>query len=206
MIVLGIVGSIAGGKSTVARFLEDLGASWIDADSIAKAALDLIEVQRLLVDHFGDQIINAATNGDQETIDRSKLGALVFGDDPTSQEGLRYLEGIVHPIVRARIREILNENAAAEVRVSLLDVPLLFESGWDQSCDQIWCVDADPKIRSIRAEKRGWGQKEISRREKQQLPISEKIRLSHLLIQNDGSLEQLQQTVRQHWQQLIPPA
>jgi dephospho-CoA kinase len=76
MIVLGIVGSPAGGKSTVAAYLQELGATWINADQIARGVLEEDEVQQQLIDHFGSDI--AASDG---RIDRSKLASRVFGDD-----------------------------------------------------------------------------------------------------------------------------
>lgn len=197
MIVLGIVGSIAGGKSTVASHLQGLGAAWIDADSLAKQALDLVEVKAELVRHFGDQVLDL--NG---RIDRPKIGSIVFGNDQASQTELRYLESVVHPVVGELISQALNRNLRGEFRVSLLDVPLLFESGWDRSCDEIWCIDADPELREARVATRGWQPDEITKREQRQLSISAKIQLSNQVIQNNGTLDQLYLTINQHWQRI----
>ncbi|KAA1259000.1 Dephospho-CoA kinase [Rubripirellula obstinata] len=198
MIVLGIVGSIAGGKSTVARYLQESGAAWIDADSLAKQSLDLADVKEKLVLRFGNQVLNAGGG-----IDRAEIGSIVFGNDQASQAELRYLESIVHPIVRNQVLQKLKSNASSGVQVSLLDVPLLFESGWDRCCDEVWCIDADPEIRAARAANRGWHPDEIVKREQRQLPIATKIQLSNRVIQNNGSMEELHQRVDQHWQSLL---
>ena len=198
MIVLGIVGSIAGGKSTVARQLQDLGAVWINADSIAKESLDLIEVKSELVRHFGDHLLDF-----DGQIDRQKLGAIVFGEDQASQMELRYLESLVHPVVRKQISQILKKNTLNGILVSLLDVPLLFESGWDRSCDEIWCVDAKRELRAERAAKRGWQPDELTKREGRQLSIQNKIQLSNYVLENNGTLDQLHHTSGQHWQRMM---
>jgi dephospho-CoA kinase len=198
MFVLGIVGSIAGGKSTAAGYLQQKNAAWINADEIARASLDLQSVQSKLVRRFGHSIVGI--DGD---VDRRELGAIVFGQDAASEANLRYLESAVHPVVRKQIRQQLSQNIDDEVQVSLLDVPLLFESGWDLFCDQVWCIDASPEIRAQRAAARGWDSDEISKRELRQKPMSEKIRLSNLVILNNGTIDELHQSLDHHWQRLI---
>ncbi len=146
MFILGIVGSPAGGKSTVAKRLQELGAEWVNADLIARSVLEQPEVQDQLIEHFGDRI-----TGSDGQIDRGKLASLVFGDDDASRGSLRYLEGVLHPRTRLLVTERLRRCAVQGVVAAILDVPLLFKSGWDQSCDEIWCVDSDPSIRMKRA-------------------------------------------------------
>ncbi|MEL6107841.1 MAG: dephospho-CoA kinase, partial [Planctomycetota bacterium] len=145
--LLGIVGSPAGGKSTVAKTLSDWGATWINADAIARECLGLPEVIADLVDRFSDTILDAGGS-----VQRSELAKQVFGRDAASRSALADLEAIIHPRVRAIIREQIEAAAQARSAVTLLDVPLLFESGWDQSCDSIWCIDASFEIRARRAE------------------------------------------------------
>ena len=198
MIVLGIVGSIASGKSTVARRLETLGAAWIDADTIARRMLDQPTVQSELKDHFGVGI-----TGISGGIDRTKLARMVFGDDDSSRVALEYLESVVHPLVHQQITQTLKTNAKSGVEVSLLDVPLLFKSQWDRCCDEIWCIDATRSIREARAHDRGWKADELAKRESRQLPLAEKKRLSHLVIENNSTLSDFHQTIQQHWENLL---
>ena len=194
MFVIGIVGSPAGGKSTVARYLEDLGATWLNADLIARSVLEQSDVQRQLVDHFGIEITDS-----RGQIDRSKLAGRVFGDDETSRAGLEYLEGLVHPRTRLQITEQLKAAANQKVEIVVLDVPLMFKSGWDRSCDEIWCIDANRDIRNERVQQRGWTAEELQRREANQLDIQEKKRLSSVVVNNNGSLEELNETIYEKW-------
>jgi len=198
MFILGIVGSPAGGKSTVACRLQDLGAQWINADLVARSVLEEDDTQRLLTEHFGDQI--SSSDG---RIDREKLASLVFGDDDASREALGYLEGVVHPRTRHLITQQLRESAKQGMTAAILDVPLLFKSGWDQSCDEIWCVDSARSIRTERAKKRGWDSGELPRREANQMDINEKKRLSNFVIYNDGSLDELYKSIDRLWSKLI---
>ncbi len=198
MIVVGIVGAPAGGKSTVARLLEAFGATWINADLIAREVLNRPEVVLPLKDRFGAEIVN-----DQGEIDRRKLASHVFGDDAKSVAGLRYLEALTHPPTRQEIHHRLQQAKDLHVPIAVLDIPLLFESKWDHCCDEIWFVESSRENRLQRAVERGWDQGELSRRESSQLPLHEKRRLSQRTITNDGTLEQLQTQIKTLYLQLI---
>ncbi len=192
MITIGIVGSPAGGKSIVASILAELGGTWINADLIARDVLQLPEVQAELVEHFGRVITSQGGE-----IDRGKLADQVFGDDDTSRAALKYLESVIHPRTREIIAsqltgELKNDSACGFV---ILDIPLLFEAKWDVWCDEIICIDAPEFVRQQRADARGWNTSELGRREKVQLPIAEKRRLSTFVVDNDGNLEQLKTCV-----------
>ena len=197
MIVLGIVGSPAGGKSTVARYLQGLGATWINADTIARGVLREPAVQEQLITHFGSEI---ADSGGQ--VDRAKLASRVFGDDDAKRAALTYLEGLIHPRTRLIITAELRKLESEDQSVAILDVPLLFEVGWDRSCDEIWCVDANPSQRITRVKQRGWDESELARRESNQISIEDKKRLSNVVIENNGTLEQLHETLDRLWRSL----
>ena len=199
MIVLGLVGSPAGGKSTAAGYLASLGAEWINADLIARECLNDPDVIAALAARFGDDILDA-----DRRIVRGKLAPLVFGTDPQRRENLRFLESQVHPKTRAEIiRRIRAAAAVAGNAVVLLDVPLLFESGWDLGCDAVWCIDATRANRLRRSADRGWDADELDRREANQLAIETKCRLSQVVVRNDATLEALHQNLRCHWDQLV---
>lgn len=126
--IVGLTGGIACGKSHVSRELRALGVPVMDADAISHgltapggAALPAIR------EAFGDDIF------DGETLNRKALGALVFSDD----EKRRQLEGILHPLI---LQTMLQETAASSAPIVAWDVPLLFETGLDQQCDEVWCV------------------------------------------------------------------
>jgi dephospho-CoA kinase len=198
LIVLGIVGSPAGGKSTVARHLQELGATWIDADQIARSVLEEDEVKAQLIGHFGSDIANS-----EGQIDRAVLASRVFGDDDAKRVALTYLEGLVHPRTRLIITAKLQQlESLREASVAVLDVPLLFEVGWDRACDEIWCVDSDQSHRLARAKQRGWTDAQLRLREQNQLDIEEKRRLSNVVVHNNGTLAQLHETIDRLWRSL----
>ncbi len=194
MIVLGIVGSPAGGKSTVAARLQELGATWINADLIARDVLQRAETQIELIAHFGSEITD-----NEGRIDRAKLGSRVFGDDEPKRAALSYLESVLHPETRRMIAERLRTASESSAVAAVLDVPLLFESRWDQRCDEIWCVDAPRDQRLQRAAKRGWSDDELGLREQNQMDIAEKRRRSSFFILNDGSPGKLVDTIDCEW-------
>lgn len=198
MILLGIVGTPAAGKSTVATILAEWGAEWINADLIARECLNGPSMITALVERFGESIVDA--NGQ---IARQKLADFVFGDEPEHRKALRDLESLVHPETRNVIRKRIVEAAKQRVPVALLDVPLLFESRWDLSCDSIWCVDATADRRLRRAANRGWDSDELTRRERNQLPIETKCRLSNVVMRNDSTLDTLRQNLRREWELLV---
>ncbi|MAI70022.1 MAG: dephospho-CoA kinase [Rhodopirellula sp.] len=197
MIVLGIVGTPAGGKSTVAKMLVELGATWINADLIARAVLERSDVQADLLQHYGASIVNS-----DGVIDRAKLAGMVFGDDDASRRRLDYLESRIHPETKKLITNQLLEFEKRGDAVAILDVPLMFKSSWDRYCDEIWCVDADKEIRIGRVRSRGWTPEHLQAREKNQLNIAEKKRLSTQVILNNGTLTELNDTISTLWSSL----
>lgn len=198
MIVLGMVGTPAGGKSTAAEILAEFGAEWINADLIARQCLNHPEVIKSLVDRFGTQIVGA-----EGAVDRAAVADLVFGNDPVKRGNLQFLESLVHPRTRVEINRRIGEAAQGDRAVVLLDVPLLFESGWDRGCDAIWCVDATRANRLARSRSRGWDAAELDRRESNQMPIETKCRLSNRVMRNDSTLDALRQNLRCHWDDLV---
>jgi dephospho-CoA kinase len=200
MIVVGIVGSPAGGKSTVAGILAELGGAWINADQVAREVLDEDEVQSQLIQHFGASI---ADEGGR--IDRSRLAAKVFGDDDQSRSLLKYLESVIHPrtraIITAQLRQVFSNDPVGSV--VLLDIPLLFESNWDRCCDEVVCVDCSEAIRQERALARGWNAGELKRRETNQWRMTEKKRLSTFTINNDFGLSELRTQVASWYSRIM---
>ena len=176
-LVIGLVGGVASGKSTVAGLFAARGLRHIDADAHARAATKdpgvLAEVRATLGERF---VV-------ENVLDRQAVADLVFSD-PAAK---RTLEDIVHPVVRARILEEMRD-AAERGESSLLDVPLLFEAGLYEQCDTIVFVDAPRDVREGRAAARGWEAGELARREQNQLALDEKRRRAHFAIDNGDAL------------------
>jgi len=164
MTVIGLVGRIAAGKSTVARAFRDRGAAIIDADQIAHAVLADPAVIGELADRFGAAVLDEAGQ-----VSRPALARLVFGLTPAHEAALADLEAIVHPRIRERIEAGLaaeGGTAATPGGVVVLDVPLLMQGGWDRRCDRIVQVECDEAIRQRRLDRRGWSADQRAARER----------------------------------------
>ncbi len=176
--VIGVVGGIGSGKSTVARQMASLGGSVFDADASARAALDDAEVREALHEAFGEAVFDAAGG-----IDRRALAEVAFDSD----RHRRRLEAMIHPKVRADLdRHIAAANADAQTRFIVLDVPLLLEVGWGDLCDRIVYVDADRERRMQRLRQRGWEESELIRRENSQMPLDKKLKCAHDMVENNA--------------------
>ena len=141
MIILGITGSIGMGKTTVARQFASFGIPVFNADKTAHEILNNSDV----VEEIGG-LFPAVIDGD--IINRAKLGDIVFN----SREELAKLEEILHPIIRRKMEEFISANSGE--KIILLDIPLLFQTGWDKLCDYTIRVKAPHFIQKIRVMKR----------------------------------------------------
>jgi len=152
VIVIGIIGRIGAGKSTVAALLADHGARVIDADRIAHEVLLDGEVRDALVERFGARVLIEPAAGATPAVNRRVLAGLVFGPSDSHRAALADLEAIVHPRVHRRIEQALAESSAAEqgggsVTRVVLDVPLLARAGWVDRCDLVLVLDCPDAIR-----------------------------------------------------------
>ncbi len=198
MIVIGIVGSPAGGKSTVARHLRELGATWINADRMAHRVLRSRTVASRLSTFFGAGVLDSHGG-----VDRAALSGLVFGDDAESRRGLDYLESVIHPLARHRVLLRLMRSSRCRLPAAVLDAPLLLEADWGILCDVVWCVDAPEELRRDWIVRRGWSIEELRKRESRQLPIAEKRRLSNHVLENNSNCQALLDQTEYLWRQLM---
>jgi len=180
MIVVGVTGGVATGKSTVAKLFKQSGAIVIDADELAKCVVKPGKpAWREIVSTFGKTVLNP-----DRTINRRALGAIVFGN----RAKLRRLERIIHPRVAREQARLTKQTVRKDPdAVVIYDVPLLFEAGVDKRVDKIIVVTADRETQIARLKKRnGLIRTEAIRRINSQIPLSKKIRRAdHLL---DGTL------------------
>jgi dephospho-CoA kinase len=193
-LVVGVLGGIASGKSAVARALAQPDGIVIAADELAHAALDSPAVLAKVRERFG-----AASISPDGRADRAALARAVF--DPVHGPALRSeLESWTHPLVRDRIIALSSEARASGVPRVVLDVPLLLENdaqhGLARLCDVLVFVDAPLVERERRAQReRGWPRGEVQRREAAQLPLAEKKKRAHHVIENDRGLAELAHAV-----------
>ena len=176
MILIGLTGSVATGKSTVAKMFKKCGAIVIDADELAREVVQPGKpAWREIVRTFGRRILNL-----DRTIDRHALGAIVFHD----KKKLRHLERIIHPrVARAQIR--LTKQAAKNdpKAIVIYDVPLLFEAGIDKRVDKTVVVAATRETQIMRLKNRnGLTRAEALRRIRSQMPLAMKrLRADYIL-------------------------
>jgi dephospho-CoA kinase len=191
MIILGIAGGIGSGKSFVTHLFErDHGAVGIYADRIAHELLSRDDVIRELRERFGERVLDESGK-----IVRARLAALVFGDDESHQANREFLEGVLHPRVREEIHRRLDALRSQGTRLAVLDIPLLFESGWDQECDGVVFVDASETTRLSRTAARGWDAAAHRQREAHQMPLEEKKKRSRWIVSNEGDSSLIERQV-----------
>lgn len=190
MILVGLTGGIATGKSTVAGIFKRYGATVIDADALAR---DVVEpgkpAWREIVETFGKTVINP-----DRTLNRQALGSTVFGHPGK----LRQLEQIIHPrVAREQIR-LTKQAALNDPRaIVIYDVPLLFEAGIDKRVGATIVVTADRETQIARLKERNrLSRTEALRRIKSQMPLAEKRRRADYVLDGTLPLPQLKQQVR----------
>lgn len=197
MLRVGLTGGIGSGKSEVTSRLRELGAVVIDSDVLAR------EVVRAGTPGF-EQVVaqfGADVLGPDGELDRARLGRVVFADPDLR----RALEGIVHPLVRARVSEITS--AAAEDAVVVNDVPLLVESGLQDSYDVVVVVDAPPEIQRDRLVRiRGMSAEDADARVAAQVSRAERLAAADAVVRNDGDLDALDARVTALWEDLAARA
>lgn len=201
MKILGVTGGMGSGKSAVARTLRDLGAVVIDADFIARAVTAKGgKALEELADFFGNPILDE--NGD---LDRKALADLVF-KDPVKRHAL---EAITHKHIVAKILDgIENIRNSGKTEVVVIDAPIPLEHGFLDVVDEVWVVTADKETRISRAmERSGYTYEEALNRINSQMKDEEYLQVADDIIQNDGSVDELEKTVvklfiqkKQDWQ------
>jgi dephospho-CoA kinase len=194
--IVGLTGSIATGKSTVSKMLASLGAVIIDADKIVRRVQEPGErAWQGIVEHFGTEVLKE--NGE---LDRAKLGDLVFNDAANRQ----CLNEIVHPIVREeRDRETQEALARDPQAIIVWDIPLLIETGIYKEVDKVIVVYVDQETQLSRLLARDeLSVEQAKARIAAQMSIEEKKRYADYLIDNRGTLEELERQVRQVYKEL----
>lgn len=200
MLRVGLTGGIGSGKSEVSRRLAALGAVILDADQAARAVVapGTPGLARIVA-AFGENILRP-----DGSLDRERLGAIVFSD----QEKLATLNGIVHPLVGELMSQ--QERAAGDEAVVVHDVPLLAENGLEGGFDLVVVVDAAEESQEDRLTRlRGMPEDQARARMAAQASREKRRGVADIVIENDGSLEDLDRRVADLWERLRnvrPPA
>jgi dephospho-CoA kinase len=198
MLILGLVGGVASGKSLVAQCFRELGAVVLDADKAGHAVLREPDVIAALRSRWGDGILD-----DAGQIKRAAVAKIVFARGNETEK--RFLEELTHPRIEMRLQQELAaaQNAPKPPPAVVIDAALLFEAGWDKLCHKIIFVDAPRDLRLERSVARGWSAEQFAAREAAQFPVQEKRNRSHLMIRNVRTLEALREVVRLTWRDLL---
>lgn len=182
---LGLTGGIASGKSTADEFFKKKKIPIIDSDLIAHKIMEIGQNgYKAVVDYFGTDILN-----DDQTINRRKLGGIVFND----KAKLKKLNELTHPLVHQEIKQQMARYRANQEKLVVIDVPLLFESGFESLCNGVLVISITPELQIERLMKRNdFTKKEAIARINNQMPLSEKEKRATYVVANTGTIDDLE--------------
>ena len=181
--IIGIMGGIGSGKSTVAGEFAKLGAKVINADKIAHDLLEENDTRDKIIALFGIEIVDLQGN-----IERKKIAEIVFNNS----ELLFKLNSIIHPGVLQKTEELIEQyNQDDQCKAIILDMPLLVEVGWDKRCDKLIFVDCDEKTRNNRVKGKFSEKNHIKNRENFQISLDKKKNIADNMINNNSDFSTL---------------
>ena len=234
MVIIGVTGAIASGKSAVAHLLAELGAAVIHADRVGHEVLRCADVKAAVYARWGSAVFHAPAaapqgadpptaperdrrgerageggeggeeGGEEGEIDRRALARRVFAPPPTGPAELAYLEALTHPLIRAEMASQLEQYRAQQWPAVVLDAPVLYKAGWDTLCDKIVYVDATPGVCAARAAERGWSAADLAARQRQQPDLQWQRARADVVLDNSGTRAALAGQVQAFWQSLFP--
>ena len=187
--IIGLTGGIASGKSTVVDMIKDAGYKVIDADQLvhdmqAKGG----RLYRALLDWLGEDIL--LSDGE---LNRPKLGQLIFSSEELRHQSAEIQGRIIRDELAAQ-RDCLSK----EEDIFFMDIPLLIEDGYQDWFDQIWLVAVSPQVQRQRLMKRNHlSAEEANIRISSQMPLAEKLPYASLVIDNNGSIDDLKEKVKE---------
>ena len=197
MRIIGLTGGIASGKSFISEHLQQLGALIIDADELARQAVQpgsvvLSEIEK----EFGADLI--AKDG---TLDRAKMGGIVFNSAKARQK----LNEIIHPQVLKEVYRLISINRNdPDLKAIIIDAPLLIESGLNEAAEEIWVVSVDKDIQVARLMSRDkMSLEQAQNRIKSQMPLAEKLAYADHVIDNNQSRAETLRQIDRLWQKVL---
>ncbi|GEK91439.1 dephospho-CoA kinase [Alkalibacterium kapii] len=190
MLILGLTGGIASGKSTVSRYFSEQGFPVIDADIIARKVLEPGEPAYLkVIEHFGEEILDA-----DKSINRKRLGDIVFND----QDKLKRLNELVEKEIYKELIRKKKELMQKDHSLIVVDIPLLYEAGYEKVVDKVMVVYTDSSTQLERLKKRDeLKEADALKRIRSQQPLNEKKEKADIVIDNNSTLEQTKKQVDQ---------
>lgn len=183
VMIIGLTGSIASGKSTVARMLGEYGLPIVDADVVARVVVEPgKDTLAKIAEAFGQDVIT-----EKGEMDRAKVGSIIFRDESKR----KVLNEIMHPAIRAEMLRQREEHFANGAKTVIMDIPLLFESKLQHYVEKILVVTVSEEIQLQRLmERNNLSEEEAHARISSQLPLSEKEKGADAVINNNGTIEE----------------
>lgn len=197
MKVIGLLGGIGSGKSTVAQCFAELGASKIDADQIGHKVLRRPDVREAVKNRWGSSVFDE--NG---WIDRASLAKIVFRNSSDDVQSLADLEAITHPKINDELQRQFSQFRKEQVPLVILDAPVLLKAGWDRFCDHLIFVDCPWVTRVERVARRGWSADDLKAREATQTPLQVKKDRCGYAIDTSMDHEHVRRQVKDLWEML----
>jgi len=172
--VIGLTSAISGGKSTALKVFEDLGAEVICCDKLSKKYFEVFKQE--IYERFN-------------SLGRAEIAKEVFKDDIKR----KWLENLLHPLIFKEAQEIIS---ASKKNIIVFDIPLLFETGLENSFDLTLCVYTDDKIRLARALEKGFKRDDFLKRDLKQIPLCQKAQKADIVIYNNGDRKTLEEKIK----------
>ena len=196
MFVIGLIGGIGSGKSSVSAILQSLGIEIIDADKVGhEAYTPNSEGWKKVISVFGQDIV-----GPENEIDRKKLGGIVFSDPSEMEKLNKLMHPIIHNLVEEKIKLLSNQG----VKVVVLEAAILIEANWQDLTDEIWLAKSNQEVVIERVQLRNnFTREEIIKRIQSQMSNDEREKHSDIVIDNNGTIEQLEKKVKTLWQSRV---
>jgi dephospho-CoA kinase len=193
MFVIGLTGGIGTGKSTVAQLLEAQGAPILNADLVGhEVYLPGRPAFHEIVEAFGAEVV--APDG---TIDRKKLGPIVFADP----KNLAKLNSITHSRMKGMMREKLVDIEKQGHDIAVLEAALLLEAKWDDLADEIWVTITDPEVAAARvAERSGLAREQVMERIRAQMSNEDRVKRANVVIDTSGDMASTEKQTLEQWQ------
>lgn len=193
MLIIGLTGGIASGKSSVAEWFRARGVTVADADQIVHKLYEQDRIINLIEKEFGSGYRAGGR------INRRELGKLVFSDPAAKDK----LESIFHPYVWEEMTGYLNKARENGERLIIFDIPLLYEAGWDKHTDEVWVVYAPQEVLAKRlAQRDNMAEEEALKRILSQLSMQDKLARADRVINNSGSWAETEAQLSELWEEL----
>lgn len=188
---IGLTGGIGAGKSSIAKWFTKIGVPVFDADKFVHSIFQKKEFAELIAREFGQQY------EDNYKVNRRLLGEMIFNNDKAKIR----LESLIHPLVLKRMLEFCTEMEAKGHKYVVLDVPLLFEAGWEKYCDETWVVYLPEEIQLERIILRDKvSMEEAKKKIDAQMPMAEKLKKASRIIDNTSEWQTTKKSLETIWE------